>query len=83
MYLVYHWYKKHTLLHSLYYAFLCYDIIYFFGNTFFRYSTLDILLTVSNFVTTCQLAVIRVLVDCLINIFLISSNTLLGPQHTT
>ncbi len=30
---------------------------------------LDILLTVSKFATTCQLAVIRALVDCLLNIF--------------
>uniref|UniRef100_A0A673JNN4 Zgc:113337 n=1 Tax=Sinocyclocheilus rhinocerous TaxID=307959 RepID=A0A673JNN4_9TELE len=32
-------------------------------------NTKNILLTVSNFATTCQLAVIRVLVDCLLNIF--------------
>jgi len=37
------------------------------GNTLFRESTLDILVTISNFATTCQLAVIRVLVDCLLN----------------
>ncbi len=45
------------------------DILYILlGNTLFRYSTLDILLTVSNYVTTCQLAVIRVLINCLLNI---------------
>ncbi len=32
-------------------------------------SLLDILLTVNNFATTRQIAVIRVLVDCLLNIF--------------
>ncbi len=37
------------------------------GNTLFRYSTLDILQTVSNFAATYQLAVITVLVDCLLN----------------
>ncbi len=41
----------------------------FFGNTLFWKSPLDILLTVSNFATVCQLAVIKVLVDCLFNIF--------------
>ncbi len=39
------------------------------GNTLFWQSTLDILLTVSNFATQCQLAVIRLLVDCLLNNF--------------
>ncbi len=29
-----------------------------FGNSLFRQSTLDILLTISNFVTTCQLIII-------------------------
>ncbi len=38
-------------------------------NTLFWECTLDILITVSNFATTCQLAVIRVLVDCQLNIF--------------
>ncbi len=38
-------------------------------NTLFWLATLDILQTVSNFATTCQQAVIRVLVDCLLNIF--------------
>ncbi len=36
--------------------------------TLLWYSTLDILITVSNFTTTCLLAVIRALVDCLLNI---------------
>jgi len=39
-----------------------------FGNTLFRYSTLDILQTISNFSTTYQLTVSRVLVDCQLNI---------------
>ncbi len=36
---------------------------------YFDSPLLDILLTVSNFATTCHLAVIRALVDCLLNIF--------------
>jgi len=40
------------------------------GNTLFQKSTLDILLTISNFSTTCQLTVIRVLVDCQLKICL-------------
>ncbi len=46
----------------------CITQIVILGYTLFWF-TLDILLTVSNFATTCQLAVIRVLVDCLLNIF--------------
>ncbi len=38
-------------------------IIEYFGYTLFWYSTLDILLTISNFVTACQLTLITVLVD--------------------
>ncbi len=38
-------------------------------NTYFDSPTLDILLTVSNFATTCQLAVNYSIVDCLFNIF--------------
>ncbi len=34
------------------------------GYTLSWSSTLDILLTISNFATTCQLTLIRVLVDC-------------------
>ncbi len=37
---------------------------------FTKKPTLDILLTISSFATTCQLAVIRVLVDRLLNICL-------------
>jgi len=41
-------------------------------------STLDILLTISNFAAICQLTVIRLLVDCLFNIYYI----LMPPQQT-
>ncbi len=41
--------------------------ISYIGNTLFRQSTSDIILTISNFTTTFQQAVIRVLIHCLLN----------------
>jgi len=39
-----------------------------FCNPLFQESPLDMLLTISNLATTCELAVVRVLLDCLLNI---------------
>ncbi len=50
------------------------------GNTLYWYTTLEILLTVSNLAIKCQLAVIRVLIDCLLNI--LWDFILMGPQHS-
>ncbi len=55
---------EHNLIGMAYeYVLLDYKLVpLYFGNK--NVSTLNILLTLSNFETTCQLTVIEVLVDC-------------------